>query len=121
MPHLALEYSENLVQFDAVVCLAKANAALVASGQFEEADIKSRAFCVTTFRVGSAPAGRAFVAARLSILSGRSLETKQDLSQRVLQALQQQLPSGTGLNTQLSVEVVDIDRASYAKAVVEAY
>jgi 5-carboxymethyl-2-hydroxymuconate isomerase len=120
MPHLVLEYSENLEQFDAAACLAIANAALVASGQFEEADIKSRAFCVAAFRVGSAPAGCAFIAARLSILSGRSLETKQDLSQRVLQALQQQFLSGAGFNTQLSVEVIDIDRASYAKAVVEA-
>ncbi|MEC4717717.1 5-carboxymethyl-2-hydroxymuconate Delta-isomerase [Noviherbaspirillum sp. CPCC 100848] len=119
MPHLFVEYSENLAQFDAAACLATANAELVASGHFEEVDIKSRACCVAAFRVGSAPAGRAFVAARLSILSGRSPEAKQDLSQRVLKALQQHLPSGTGLNTQLSVEVVDIDRSSYAKAVVE--
>lgn len=120
MPHLVVEYSENLAQFESAACLAIVNAALVASGHFEEADIKSRACCVEAFQVGSESAGRAFIAARLSILSGRNLETKQDLSQLVLQALQQQLPAGMGLNTQVSVEVIDIDRNSYAKAVVEA-
>jgi 5-carboxymethyl-2-hydroxymuconate isomerase len=120
MPHLVIEYSENLASFDPVACLPAVNAALAASGQFEEADIKSRACRVAAFCVGTEPAGRAFVAARLSILSGRTLEIKQDLSQRVLQALQQHLPSATGLSTQVSVEVVDIDRPSYAKCVVAA-
>jgi 5-carboxymethyl-2-hydroxymuconate isomerase len=120
MPHLVIEYSENLALLDPAACLSSANAALVASGQFNEVDIKSRAYCVAAFRVGAEDAGRAFVAARLSILSGRSLETRQDLSQRVLQALQQNLPSATGLSTQVSVEVVEIDRSTYAKCVVEA-
>ena len=93
MPHLVIEYSQNLASFDAPACLATANAALAASRHFDEADIKSRAYCVATFRVGSEPVERAFVAARLSILSGRSLEAKQDLSQRVLRALQQHIPS----------------------------
>ncbi|MGB7481598.1 MAG: 5-carboxymethyl-2-hydroxymuconate Delta-isomerase [Burkholderiaceae bacterium] len=118
MPHLVVEYSQNLASFDAPACLATANAALAASGHFEEADIKSRAYRVATFRVGSEPVERAFVAARLSILSGRSLEAKQDLSQRVLRALQQHIPAGTSPDTQVSVEITDIDRASYAKAVV---
>lgn len=120
MPHLVIEYSENLASLDPMACLSAANAALVASGQFEEADIKSRAYRVTAFRVGAEHAGRAFVAARLSILSGRSLETRQDLSQRVLQALRQHLPTATGLSTQVSVEVVEIDRSTYAKCVVAA-
>lgn len=51
MPYLVVEYSENLEQFDAAACLAIANATLVASGQFEETDIKSRAFCVAAFLV----------------------------------------------------------------------
>jgi 5-carboxymethyl-2-hydroxymuconate isomerase len=120
MPHLVIEYTENLALPDPAACLSTVNAALVASGQFEEVDIKSRAYAVAAFRIGAAQAGRAFVAARLSILSGRSVETKQDLSQRVLQALQQHVPSGTGLSTQVSVEVVEMERSTYAKCVVEA-
>ena len=120
MPHLVIEYSENLASLDPAACLTAANAALVASGQFDEADIKSRAYRVAAFRIGAADDGRAFVAARLSILSGRSLETRQDLSQRVLQALQQHLPPAAGLSTQVSVEVVEIERSTYAKCVVTA-
>lgn len=120
MPHLVIEYSDNLTQLDSAGVLASANAALQASGLFEEADIKSRAYASAEFLVGLEPAPRGFVAARLAILSGRSLATKQDLSERLLQALRQELHAGAGLAVQVSVEVVDIDRASYAKAVVEA-
>lgn len=120
MPHLVIEYTDNLALPDPAAWLSAANAALVASGQFIEADIKSRAYPVAAFHIGTEPAARAFVAARLSILSGRSIEVKQDLSQRVLQALQQHLPPATGLSTQVSVEVVEIERSTYAKCVVEA-
>jgi len=120
MPHLVIEYSENLALLDSAACLSSVNAALVASGQFDEVDIKSRAYCAAAFRIGAEHAGRAFVAARLSLLSGRNLETKQDLSQRILQALRQHLPSAPGLSTQVSVEVLEIDRSTYAKCVVEA-
>ena len=120
MPHLVIEYTDNLALPDPASCLSTVNAALAASGQFEEADIKSRAYPVAAFRIGTEHAGRAFVAARLSILSGRSLETKQDLSQRVLLALQRHVPPAPGLSTQVSVEVVEIERSTYAKCVVEA-
>ncbi|MCA8118400.1 hypothetical protein LGN07_06710 [Burkholderia cepacia] len=41
MPHLTLEYSANLDGFDAGATLRALNAALAASGHFDERDIKS--------------------------------------------------------------------------------
>ncbi len=120
MPHLIIEYSKNLASFDPASCLAATNAALIDSGHFQEADIKSRAIRLDTFLVGSGSPEHAFIAARLYILPGRSLEIKQDLSTRLVRALQQQLPAGTGLRTQISVETLDIERPGYTKAVVES-
>lgn len=119
MPHLTIEYTDNLPQFDADQALLALNQALVASGQFEEeVDIKSRAVRLHAFLVGTAPIGRAFVHAKLAILSGRSIETKQALSKDLLGALHTVCVWPPGLYVQLCVEVQEIERASYAKMAV---
>ena len=115
MPHLTIEYSNNLPQFNAEGALMALNQALVASGQFEEIDIKSRAVRFDSFLVGTVPVGRAFVHAKLAILSGRSIEIKQELSNSLLRTLQAVCAWPEKLQVQLCVEVQEIERQSYAK------
>ena len=115
MPHLTVEYSDNLPQFEANKALMALNQTLVASGQFEEIDIKSRAVRFDQFLVGTSTTHRAFVHAKLALLSGRTVETKQALSKNLLDALQAICVGPVGLNVQLCVEVQDIERESYAK------
>lgn len=116
MPHLTLEYTDNLPAFKAADALLELNRTLAASGHFKEIDIKSRAIKLDTFVVGTSTDCRAFAHVRLAILSGRSAETKQELSASLLLALKKFSEPTTGLHVQLCVEVQDIDRASYAKA-----
>ncbi|QHG66483.1 5-carboxymethyl-2-hydroxymuconate Delta-isomerase [Pseudomonas putida] len=116
MPHLNLEYSDNLRELNVDVLLLRLNHALVGSGQFaDEADIKSRAEAFKQYRVGTAPGKRAFAHVRLAILSGRSPEVKQQLSNGLLEVLREAIPAQAGLDIQLCVEVLDIDRVPYAK------
>lgn len=116
MPHLHLEYSANLRTLDADKTLLRLNNALVASGQFsDELDIKSRAVAHQTWRVGIALAERAFVHVKLSLLSGRSAQIKQQLSASLLEALKDVVTAQAGLDIQLCVEILDIDRESYSK------
>lgn len=116
MPHLYLEYSDNLATFDAAAALLQANHALDASGQFSEIDIKSRAYAVSCHQVGTANhPQRAFIHARLSILEGRSEAVQQALAQQVLAALLQHCPDDPALDVQVSCEIQQIARASYAK------
>ncbi|SDY78528.1 5-carboxymethyl-2-hydroxymuconate Delta-isomerase [Pseudomonas sp. NFIX28] len=115
MPHLHMEYTANLPQLDADKALLRFNHALVASGQFAEYDIKSRARQVETFRVGTGLGERAFVHVKLSLLSGRSPEIKKQLSQSLLAVLQELCEWPAGVELQLAVEILDIDRDSYAK------
>ncbi|MNJ28326.1 5-carboxymethyl-2-hydroxymuconate Delta-isomerase [compost metagenome] len=122
MPHLNVEYSDNLRDLDVDRLLLRLNHALVGSGQFaDELDIKSRAAAFAGFRVGIAPTERAFAHARLSILSGRSPEVKRQLSASLLEVLKEAIPARAGLDIQLCVEVLDIDRGSYAKVHVPGY
>ncbi len=58
----------------------------------------------------------AMLAAVTRILAGRTPEAKSDLSQRVAQGMREHMPQfPAGLTAYLSVEVVDMDRASYTK------
>ena len=120
MPHLTLEYSANLARLDPSATLAALNRALAASGQFDDLDIKSRATSFADFAVGSRAPGHAFVHAKLAILAGRSEQTRRELSEQVLCALKAVVPAHAGLALQLCVEIVEIERASYAKALVPA-
>ncbi|MES2026637.1 MAG: hypothetical protein V4448_13900 [Pseudomonadota bacterium] len=59
MPHVTVEYTSNLFSLDTGKILQKLNAALAASGNFEEADIKSRAIKLDDYVVGTSADTRA--------------------------------------------------------------
>ncbi|WP_065257655.1 5-carboxymethyl-2-hydroxymuconate Delta-isomerase [Pseudomonas bananamidigenes] len=119
MPHLHMEYTANLPQLNADVALIRLNNTLVASGQFAaEFDIKSRAVKVETFKVGTGMGERAFVHVKLALLSGRSPEIKKQLSQSLLAVLQELCEWPAGVEVQLCVELLDIDRDSYSKTAI---
>ena len=120
MPHLTLEYTSNLSDLDPKQVLVALNHALVASGQFEEFDIKSRALPLDTYLVGTTDERRAFVHAKLALLSGRSAQTKNELSGAMLQVLRVACKGRGGCSVQLCAEIIDIDRASYAKDLLNA-
>lgn len=116
MPHLVIEYSANLPGFDAAATLAACNDFLAGTGHFAEADIKSRAVRHEHFLVGTASDGRAFVHATLWLLSGRPENVKQALGRGVLEALEATFIKPDGLDVQLSVQLQDMERSTYAKA-----
>lgn len=115
MPHLTIEYSDNLPGFDPRAALTHVNQMLDASGLFREIDIKSRAYPCPQFQVGLADSGRGFIHARIAIMPGRTDQQKADLTQAVLHALRQQLPTLPELHVQISVELTELDASSYAK------
>ena len=118
MPHLTLEYTRNLNLPDASATLAALNAAMAGSGLFDEADIKSRAIALDNFKIGTAPAPRAFAHVRIALLAGRSSQQRKTLADAVLAALAVAVNGQIGTEIQLSVETVELDRTSYAKAVI---
>lgn len=68
MPHLMIEATAN-VQLDQPKLLAECNAALLATGQLGEPDIKSRRIVLDSYRQGTVARRDGFVHATLSILS----------------------------------------------------
>ena len=119
MPHLHLEYTANLTGLAVEKILLRLNIVLMVSGQFgSEFDIKSRAVKIESFRVGTGLNERGFVAVRLALLSGRSPQVKQQLSQSLLAALQDLGDWPEGVQVQLSVQLIDMDRESYSKVAI---
>lgn len=116
MPHLHLEYTRNLPVTELDTLLLRLNHALMATGQVaNEADIKSRAVEVQSFRVGTAPGERGFVYAKLSLLAGRSPEVKKQMSDALIEVLKQAAVWPANIDVQFGVEVVDMQRESYGK------
>jgi 5-carboxymethyl-2-hydroxymuconate isomerase len=114
-----MEYTANLTDLNAEVALMRLNNTLVASGQFAaEFDIKSRAIRVEAFKVGTALAERAFVHVKLALLSGRSAQIKKQLSESLLAVVQDVCEWPSGVEVQLCVEILDIDRDSYSKTAI---
>lgn len=117
MPHLTLEYTDNIARLDPAALLAAVNYAALKSGLFDEADVKSRAYAAPHFRIGLEEKARAFIHVRIGLLSGRSSEERRMLSDLVLMALNAAVDAPPGTELQLSVETVELDRPSYAKVV----
>lgn len=116
MPHLIVEYSRNLAGFPVAQALTELNQAVTASPEIaDEADLKTRFVVANSFAIGTAPEFRAFVYAQLRILAGRTPEAKRNLSDRIAAVLRRLAPQPEGVEVQLSVEIVDMDRGSYTK------
>lgn len=117
MPHVVLEYSDNLPDRpDLRRVLLEIHEALVATGAFARDDIKSRALRHDTHAVADGAAERGFVAVEVRILEGRSAEVKAAASDGVLAVLARAFPESLArLPVGLSVEIREMDRASYRR------
>ena len=88
MPHLTLEYSDNL-SFDVQPLLERLHAELVATGAINLKGIKSRAIRHTEYRIADGNPDYAFVHVNLLIREGRPFEVQKDAARRVLEVLKE--------------------------------
>ena len=120
MPHITLEYSENLPDLDESWVLLQVNKALLGLGIFMDADIKTRFHRLDSYRIGVAAAesgGHAFVAATVELLSGREISVQEHVGQAVLKALERTCLSPESPQTQISVHVRELQSELYFKSV----
>ena len=86
MPHLTLEYTDNL-QVDVQPLLARLHAEVVATGTINLKGIKSRAIRHTEYRIADGNPDYAFVHVNLLIREGRSIEIQKEAARRVMAVL----------------------------------
>ena len=111
MPHIIVEYAGHLDETHCMtgMCATLFDAA-AASGVFPDISaIKVRAIPCPFSRIGTEP--QSFAHATIRLLAGRTDAAKAKLTQTMLAALDQALPDVGSL----SVDIKDIDTATYAK------
>jgi len=88
MPHLTLEYSDN-IEVDVQPLLARFYDELVATGAINLKGIKGRAVKHTQYRIADGDPDYAFVHVGLLIREGRPIEVQRDATQRVMTVLKE--------------------------------
>ena len=116
MPHMTVEYTNNLQGVNEGALMDALNAAVCGHATVaEEADVKTRIASLGNYRIGLNTAGRAFAHVELRLMAGRTAEVKKELSDRIAAVLKAQIPAQIGVDVQLSVDIVDMDKPSYFK------
>ena len=88
MPHLTLEYSDNL-EIDVQPLLARLHEEVVATGAINLKGIKSRAIKHAQYRIADGDPDYAFVHVGLLIREGRPIEIQKEATQRVMKVLKE--------------------------------
>ncbi|WP_105101496.1 5-carboxymethyl-2-hydroxymuconate Delta-isomerase [Microbulbifer pacificus] len=115
MPHLVIEYSQRLEGRISIATLVEnGHRAMNNTGLFNASAIKTRALPYRDFALGNDEKGdRTFIHAEVRILEGRTTEQKEALSAAIFNSLCESAPEVP----EISVEVRDMEKASYAKRV----
>ena len=121
MPHIHLEYSDNIDTLEVKPMLLALNQALL-DGHFVQSgnDIKSRAIRQSDFVIGVDGDAQAYLHAKVSLLSGRDEATKCAISSQLLKTLQQNFIAPQDLTVQICVEIIEMPKSSYSKLVLKA-
>ena len=110
MPHLVIEYPQDRLEVVQVEGLLDAvNDAAVATELFKVSHIRVRAIPQAHYRAGGRK--EPFIHVQCRIHAGRTEEQKKQLSEAVLGAIREQ---GLAVKV-ITVEVLEMDGASYAK------
>ncbi len=88
MPHLTLEYSDN-IEVEVQPLLARLHEEVVATGAINLKGIKSRAIKHTQYRIADGDPEYAFVHVGLLIREGRPIEIQKEATQRVMKVLKE--------------------------------
>ena len=120
MPHFHLEYSDNIQQLETRPLMLAIHQALFNAGYISDPnDLKSRAIAQQDYVIGlEQKTDQAYVHAKVSLLTGRSPAIRQAISKLVLQVMQQHIVSQPGLKIQLCVEILEMDKETYTKAII---
>ena len=116
MPHLTLEYTDNVhpeVAFDEL--FARLHQVLVDVGAIAIGNCKSRARCLDNYFIGDGGSQHAFAHLTIRFLGGRSVDLKRQIGRECLVVLEKALTPSSPLDLQITVEIQEIERTTYFK------
>jgi len=114
MPHLVFEYTDNIAaDADIAGLLKKANDTLIAQGSvIPIGGVRSRAICLTEYRMADGAADYAFVHATLKMGAGRGAEVKKKLGDELFAVIKEHFAELHARRyLALSMEIAEFDEA----------
>lgn len=121
MPHVTLEYSNNLPKpVDFPGLFRRIHEALVGFPPIKLSDIKSRATGYDTFLIGAGNPETVFVHLTVAVLKGRTIDERKKMSEKLLQLLEVAFHE-TYLTRpcDITVDIREIERETYGKLMNE--
>lgn len=116
MPHIYLEYSDNIINLKTQPILKSINQSLIDGGYVATAqDLKSRAIQQSDYVIGLGDAQEAYLHAKVALLSGRDEATKSLISETVFKAIQAVFEKPKHLHVQICVEIIEMPKFCYSK------
>jgi len=113
VPHCIIEYSNDLEgRIEPEILINAVHQGAVASKLFKESHIKTRTRSYEYYQTGTGDS--AFIHVTASILSGRTLEQKKNLSNCILMQLEKLAISAVTI----TVQICDIETETYTKVVL---
>jgi 5-carboxymethyl-2-hydroxymuconate isomerase len=110
MPHIVIEYSDNLQShIKGTELMAQSHKIVVDSELFNPDDVKARSICYDDYYMTAGVDN--FVHITISILEGRPTDKKHALSKAVFDNAKTLLP----MADKVSVDIIDMDKATYQK------
>jgi 5-carboxymethyl-2-hydroxymuconate isomerase len=112
MPHVVIEYTKSL-EFDIRdrSLMIKLHQIMIDSGLFNPDDIKTRAYVTDDFLIGNKQENGSFIHVTISILTGRTVEQRQTLSDNILKVIQEPF----NYVDQITVNIDEMNRDTYRK------
>jgi 5-carboxymethyl-2-hydroxymuconate isomerase len=119
MPHIILEHSANIVEkSDFKGVLKRLHDTMMEFGVFSLNDIKSRVYAVNNFYIADGSPNHAFVHLEVGILSGRNLEMREKLSEKMIGILKEEFQDSLHeRHCIVSLELRELDRETYRKVI----
>ena len=116
MPHIVFEYTADLAPLpDMDEMFRSVHEILDEAAHAQVANSKSRTLPVHSY-VGDGDSLNAFAHLDIRLMEGRSVEVKEQISNRCLKLLIESLKDASARrNLQITVSVSDLERATYAK------
>ncbi len=117
MPHVILEYSDNLKEkIDFSNLFADLHQILVVVTSADIGSCKSRAVEHTQFYIGNGSGRNAFIHVEVLLAEGRTLSVRQELGKQFLSALEDYFSKSIkDLQLQMTVEIKEFPRNLYFK------
>lgn len=122
MPQTIVQYSNNLIEkgaFDPTNLALDINKVLAGLQTFGDTDLKCIVSGNDLYARSTQPENKAFLMVVVNILSGRSLEIRQQISKDIVSLLKSKIKLVEGLEIQVSVDVHEMNKETYCKEILK--